>query len=462
MIDNDTIAAIATPPGAGGIGIIRISGCDAKNILNSIFRQKSGKKNEQFEDRHLYYGIAVDSFAKTIDECMAVYMKSPKSYTKEDVAEIHCHGGMISLRTILDEILKGGARLAQPGEFTKRAFLNGRIDLAQAEAVMDMISATTKQAAEMSALQMEGNLGEYVDGLKERLLDISAEIEASVDYPDDVSDEGYRDFLIISIKEVRAKVDELLKSYDYGKILSQGLKVAITGKPNVGKSSLLNTLLKSNRAIVTPIPGTTRDVIEEMLNVKGVPVKISDAAGIRKTSDIVESIGIEKAKKSIDEADVVIMVIDASKPLDFEDKEIMKVLADKKVIYVLNKIDLGNVARMEDLVLGELDELTSVLLTSMKDNTGVNELEETIAAFVYEEKAKHKGDMVVVNARHKQALADTYLSLSDALSTLNNGFPIDIASIDVREAWGTLAAITGESVGDELIDRIFSKFCLGK
>ena len=462
MIDNDTIAAIATPPGSGGIGIIRISGSDAKNILNSVFRQKSGKKKERFEDRYLYYGIAIDSSANTIDECMAVYMKSPKSYTREDVVEIHCHGGMIPLKTILDEIIKGGARLAQPGEFTKRAFLNGRIDLAQAEAVMDMISATSKQAAEMSALQMEGRLGEYVNVLKERLLDISAEIEASVDYPDEVSDEGSRDLLMVSINEVIAKTEELLKSYDYGRILNQGLKVSITGKPNVGKSSLLNALLKSNRAIVTPIPGTTRDVIEEMLNIKGVPVKISDAAGIRKTSDIVESIGIEKAKKSIDEADVVIMVCDASLPIDSEDKEIMDVLADKRVIYVLNKIDLGNVARKEDLVRGEFEELTPVLATSMKDNTGVNDLEETIASFVYSEKAKHKGDMVIVNARHKQALQDAFVSLSDALSTLNSGFPIDMVSIDVREAWRTLAAITGESVGEELIDRIFSKFCLGK
>jgi len=462
MIDNDTIAAIATPPGSGGIGIIRISGSDAKNILNSVFRQKSGKKNERFEDRYLYYGTAIDSSANTIDECMAVYMKSPKSYTREDVVEIHCHGGMIPLKTILDEIIKGGARLAQPGEFTKRAFLNGRIDLAQAEAVMDMISATSRQAAEMSALQMEGRLGEYVNVLKERLLDISAEIEASVDYPDEVSDEGSRDLLMVSINEVIAKTEELLKSYDYGRILNQGLKVSITGKPNVGKSSLLNALLKSNRAIVTPIPGTTRDVIEEMLNIKGVPVKISDAAGIRKTSDIVESIGIEKAKKSIDEADVVIMVCDASLPIDSEDKEIMDVLADKRVIYVLNKIDLGNVARKEDLVRGEFEELTPVLATSMKDNTGVNDLEETIASFVYSEKAKHKGDMVIVNARHKQALQDAFVSLSDALSTLNSGFPIDMVSIDVREAWRTLAAITGESVDEDLIDRIFSKFCLGK
>lgn len=456
MIDNDTITAIATPPGTGGIGIIRISGCDAKKIMHSIFRQKSGKKNEQFEDRHLYYGVAVDSCAKTIDECMAVYMQSPKSYTREDVAEIHCHGGMIPLKAILDQIIKNGARLAQPGEFTKRAFLNGRIDLAQAEAVMDMISATTVQAAEMSALHMEGKLGEYVNELKEKLLDISAEIEASVDYPDDVSDAGSRDILTLSITDLRAKIDELLKSYDYGIILSQGLKVAITGKPNVGKSSLLNALLKANRAIVTPVPGTTRDVIEEMLNVKGVPVKLSDAAGIRKTSDIVESIGIEKAKKIIEEADVVIMVFDASSPVDCEDKEIMEVLTGKRVIYVLNKTDLGNV------LSSEFENMTPVLTTSMKDNTGVSKLEDAIASLVYSEKVKHKGDMVIVNARHKQALADAFLSLTEALSALDRGLPIDMVSIDVREAWRTLAAITGESIGEELIDRIFSKFCLGK
>jgi tRNA modification GTPase len=460
MNDSDTIAAIATPPGAGGIGIIRISGSDAKRILYSVFCQKSGKKIEQFEDRHLYYGIAIDSSLKTIDECMAVYMKSPKSYTREDVAEIHCHGGMIPIRAILDEIIKSGARLAQPGEFTKRAFLNGRIDLTQAEAVMDMISATTKQAAEMSAVQMEGKLGEYINSLKEKLLDISAEIEASVDYPDDVSDGGSRDFLLTSVAEVRDKIDELLKSYEYGRILSQGLKVAITGKPNVGKSSLLNALLKANRAIVTPIPGTTRDVIEEMLNVKGVPVKISDAAGIRKTSDIVENIGIERARKNIDEADVVIMVCDASNSIDCEDKEIIELLAGKRVIYVLNKIDLGDAAKVKDLRI--FDEQALILRASIKNDAGVNDIEEAIADLVYSERVKHKGDMVIVNARQKQALTDAFLCLSDALLTINSGFPIDMASIDIREAWRTLASITGESVGDELIDRIFSRFCLGK
>lgn len=460
MNDTDTIAAIATPPGAGGIGIIRISGSDANRILHSIFRRKSGNIIENFEDRHIYYGIVLDSSLKTIDECMAVYMKSPKSYTREDVAEIHCHGGMIPIRAILDEIIKNGARLAQPGEFTKRAFLNGRIDLTQAEAVMDMISATTAQAAEMSAVQMEGRLGECINSLKERLLDISAEIEASVDYPDDVSDAGSRDFLLKAVIEVRDKIDELLKSYDYGRILSQGLKVAIAGKPNVGKSSLLNALLKANRAIVTPIPGTTRDVIEELLNVKGVPVKISDAAGIRKTADIVESIGIERARKSIDEADAVIMVCDASRPVDHEDKEIIALLSDKKVIYVLNKTDLGLAAQDEDLRV--FDKQASFIKASVKNNTGVNEIEEEIANLVYSERARHKGDLVIVNARHKQALTDAHLYLSDALLTLNNGFPIDMASIDVREAWRFMASITGESVGEELIDRIFSRFCLGK
>lgn len=387
-------------------------------------------------------------------------MKSPKSYTREDVAEIHCHGGMIPIRAILDEIIKNGARLAQPGEFTKRAFLNGRIDLTQAEAVMDMISATTAQAAEMSAVQMEGRLGECINSLKERLLDISAEIGASVDYPDDVSDAGSRDFLLKAVIEVRDKIDELLKSYDYGRILSQGLKVAIAGKPNVGKSSLLNALLKANRAIVTPIPGTTRDVIEELLNVKGVPVKISDAAGIRKTADIVESIGIERARKSIDEADAVIMVCDASRPVDHEDKEIIALLSDKKVIYVLNKTDLGLAAQDEDLRV--FDKQASFIKASVKNNTGVNEIEEEIANLVYSERARHKGDLVIVNARHKQALTDAHLYLSDALLTLNNGFPIDMVSIDVREAWRFMASITGESVGEELIDRIFSRFCLGK
>ena len=460
MNDSDTIAAIATAPGAGGIGIIRISGADAQNILRIIFRQKSGKSITEFEDRHFYYGNAINSDFGLIDECMAVYMKAPRSYTREDVAEIHCHGGMIPLRYILDEVIKCGARLANPGEFTKRAFLNGRIDLTQAEAVMDMISAKTEQAAELSALQMEGKLGEYISALKDRLLDIAAQIEASVDYPDEMPDEDSRDYVCLSVKDVREKVKELLNTYDYGKILSQGLKVAITGKPNVGKSSLLNALLKNNRAIVTPIPGTTRDVLEEMLNVKGVLIKISDAAGIRETSDIVESMGIERAKKNIDEADVVIMVCDAASPIDEEDMEIFRIIGNKRSIFVFNKIDLGDIAKEGDLLIfgGEM----LFLKASIKNNTGVKDIEDAIAELVYSEKVKHKGDVVIVNARHKQALAETLKSLDDSILALNQGLPIDMISIDIREALDAMNTITGESAGDELIDRIFSKFCLGK
>ncbi len=307
---------------------------------------------------------------------------------------------------------------------------------------------------------MQGKLGEHINLLKERLLDISAEIEASIDYPDELPDDGERDSLMLSLNEVRRSAVGLLGTYNYGRILSQGLKVAITGKPNVGKSSLLNALLKANRAIVTPIPGTTRDVIEEMLNVKGVPVKLSDAAGIRKTSDVVESIGIERAKKSIDEADVVIMVCDASNPIDGEDKEIINVLADKRVIYVLNKTDLGNAVSTDDLRM--LDPQAFVLRTSIKNHTGVKDIEEAIAGLVYSEKATHKGDMIIVNARHKQTLSDTAACLDEAVSALAKGLPVDMVSIDVREAWESLALITGESVGEELINRIFSKFCLGK
>jgi len=460
MNDTDTIAAIATPPGTGGIGIVRISGLHAISILSFIFKLKSGRLPVEFEHRRLYYGNIIDENGKVLDECMAVVMKAPKSYTKEQVSEIHCHGGSMPLKAILDLIIRKGARLALPGEFTKRAFLSGRIDLTQAEAVMDVINASTEKSFEASALQLEGKLGNVIKLLKEKLLDLLAGIEASVDYPDELSGNDVNVNLYAELEKVLKNVNELIATFDYGRTLRQGFKVAIVGKPNVGKSSLLNALLKNNRAIVTSIPGTTRDIIEEMLNIKGVPVKIVDTAGIRGTTDIIESIGIERAKNSIYEADLVIVMIDASLSITDEDRSVFKATESKKTMFVLNKIDIGDIAAIEELKISNNDAL--IVKTSIIKGIGIAQVEQSIFDSAFLHQVNSKQDIIIVNARHKQALSAATASLTDAMSTLRQNLPVDLTSIDIMGAWQALASITGENLGEELIDRIFSKFCLGK
>jgi len=459
MIDSDTIAAIATSPGTGAIGIIKISGNLALDIILGLFRTKSLSKVNTIKSRHFYYGYIVDSTEKVIDECMLVFMRSPSSYTKEDVAEIHLHGGMTLLSAVLDRVLSCGARLAESGEFTKRAFLNGRIDLTQAEAVMNMINATSSQAAQMSVEHLQGKLGECINSLKDRLLDLSAEIEAVIDYPDEVPEDFVKDTLIVSISEIKSQIDELAKSYNYGKYLSDGLRIVICGKPNVGKSSLLNALLKLNRAIVTPIPGTTRDVIEEILILRGITVKLVDTAGIRETVDFVENIGIEKAKEQIDASDLVLMVCDASKELDEADFNILDSIKNKKSIILYNKIDLGErFTQREKQLFGD----SQIVKASIKNGIGLSDLEDLIENIVYSEQIEQKSSVVVMSARHIESLKKAVLSLSDALFSLNSDVPVDVASIDIRDAWKALAEITGEDVSEELINRIFTKFCLGK
>lgn len=460
MNDLDTIAAIATPLGTGGIGIIRLSGSLAISILKDIFSLKNGSRCADFEDRHIYYGVIADENNKVLDECMCVVMKAPRSYTKEDVAEIHCHAGSMPLKAVLGLVLNKGARLAEPGEFTKRAFLNGRIDLSQAEAVMDMINASAEKTYEASLKQLEGRLSGKIAGFKEILLDVTAQIEASIDYPEEFSEEERKAEITGTLSKVLLDIEKLADTFEYGRILSQGFKVAIAGKPNVGKSSLLNALLKHNRAIVTSIPGTTRDILEETLNIRGVPVKIIDTAGIRQTEDYVENLGIMRAKDSLKNADMVIFMVDVSEEITDEDLAVLNTIKAKEKLLVLNKTDCAEKA--DTSILYKSDTFVAIINASIKFNTGIEDIEDCLyrAAFHYD--ADYDKDLILTNARHKEALIEAAKALKDAIVSLESGMPIDLSSIDILASWQHLASITGETLGEDLIDRIFSKFCLGK
>ncbi|MBM7583264.1 tRNA modification GTPase [Caldicoprobacter guelmensis] len=454
---EDTIAAISTPIGVGGIGIVRMSGSKSQEILNRIFRTKSGKQLTGLEDRRFYYGHIVDGQGQVIDEVLVVVMKAPHSYTKEDVVEIHCHGGIIPLRQILKLVIECGARLAQPGEFTKRAFLNGRIDLAQAEGIMELIYSQTEIQARASIKHMEGALSEKIRGIRGKLLNVMAHIEVTIDYPEEDIEELPRENYLQDLDEVMKEIDYLLSTAEQGKIIRHGIKVVIVGKPNVGKSSLLNALLKENRAIVTDIPGTTRDVIEESLNINGLLVRILDTAGIRETTDIVEELGVERSRKSIEEADLVLWVLDASRPFDDEDKRIMAEIADKKVIAVVNKIDKPIVLDLNDIELN-----VPVIRASMILNKGIEDIERCIYDAVMEGKVESDDGIFITNLRHQEALMRAKEHVVEAMKALEGGIPVDLVSIDIREACDALGAITGEAVTEDLIEKIFSEFCVGK
>ncbi|MDF2503230.1 MAG: tRNA modification GTPase TrmE [Clostridium sp.] len=459
MKEFDTIAAIATALGEGGISIIRISGKNSVNIVDSIFVPKSGDSILNIKPYTMRYGNIVESGTKdNIDEVIISFMKGPRSFTAENVIEINCHGGIFSTKRILEEVLKAGARMAEPGEFTKRAFLNGRIDLSQAEAVMDIITAKTDASMKAAVMQSEGRISKEINTLREELLELIAHIEATVDYPEDDLEELTSENTGKKLKIILYKIQLLINSADEGKILRDGLSTAIVGKPNVGKSSLLNALLEEKRAIVTEIEGTTRDVIEEYINVSGIPIKLIDTAGIRQTEDVVEKIGVEKSKKKIDEADLVIFILDSSRNLDEKDLDIIRYIKNKKYIILLNKIDLPKKINREDLK--GLDS-KYIIDISAKNGFGIDRLKKLVKELFFNGEIKSE-DLIITNTRHKAALIKAKSNCEEAINALKNTSAIDLASIDIRNAWYDLGYITGDTMEEDLIEKIFKNFCLGK
>lgn len=455
---DDTIAAVATAMGEGGIGIVRISGDKALSILEKVF---CSVKNRPTENRKLTYGFVTDNFTgEKIDEVMAVYMKAPHSYTAEDVVEIQCHGSIVSLRKILALVLKNGARLAEPGEFTKRAFLNGRLDLSQAEAVIDLVRAKSDKTFDVALSQLEGSFSKKIKEIRSDLVDILVNITVNIDYPDEDIEVITYENLISGLGNVKAKVDSLLATADTGRILREGLNIAIIGKPNVGKSSLMNALLRETRAIVTEIPGTTRDTIEEALTIRNIPVKLTDTAGIRHTDDVIEKIGIEKSKESFNKADLVIFMVDNSRPLDDEDREIIEYIGDRKVLAVINKTDLEN--RLDISEIKRKLPNGIFIETSMAREDGISRIEDEIENLVYGGKVKQNDSMMVTNVRHKALLEEASYALRDAASMAGAGEALEFLEIDVNRAYEALGEIIGEAVNEDIINEVFARFCLGK
>ena len=452
----DTIAAISTPRGEGGIGIIRISGDKSFEILDKIFNTKNPNRDLGFYKFN--YGFIHDN-GKIVDEVMAVRMKAPKTYTCEDVVEINCHGGHLISEKVLELVLKNGARHAEQGEFTKRAFMNGRIDLSQAEAVMDIIQGKTEKSISLSLEQLRGDLRDKIASFKKALLDVTAHVNVVLDYPEEGIDDPLPSNLRENLENVYAEADRLISSYDKGKKIKEGIKTVIAGKPNVGKSTLLNSLLKEERAIVTHIPGTTRDVIEEIINIKGIPLVLTDTAGIRKTEDIVENIGVEKSKKFIENADLVLLVLDASRELESEDREVIEEIQNhnKKTIVLLNKIDLERKIELEEF------NLENILEISAKDNIGIEDMEERIYSYIVEENVEDSSEkLIITNIRHKTALEKTKDAIRNIFETIDAGMPMDLISVDLKEALDSLSEITGEISSEDILDHVFGNFCVGK
>lgn len=452
----DTIAAISTPKGEGGIAIIRISGDKSFEILDKIFVKKNPNANLGFYK--LNYGFIKDG-EKTVDEVMAVRLKAPKSYTCEDIVEINCHGGTLVSEKVLELVLRNGARHAESGEFTKRAFMNGRIDLSQAEAVMDIIQGKTEKSVSLSLDQLRGDLRDKVNQFKKALLDITAHVNVVLDYPEEGIDDPLPAKLRNNLEKVYEEANRLIDSYDTGKKIKEGIKTVIVGKPNVGKSTLLNALLHEERAIVTHVAGTTRDVIEEIINIKGVPLVLVDTAGIRKTDDIVENIGVEKSKQFIGKADLVLLVLDASKELENEDIEVINQIKEnkKKVIVLLNKIDLNKKINLAG------HNLENIVEISAKDNIGIEDMQEKIYSYIVEEDVENSSEkLIITNIRHKTALEKTKDAIKNIFETIDMGLPMDLISVDLKEALDSLSEITGEISSEDILDHVFGNFCVGK
>ena len=459
MYMYDTIAAISSAPGEGGIGIIRISGEDALSISQGIFRAKSGKNIDQYSPRTMVYGN-IFSGDDVVDEALVVYMKGPNSYTKEDVVEINCHGGYVSLKRILQLVLKGGARISEPGEFTKRAFLNGRLDLSQAEAVMDVIRARTESSHKEAQKQLEGSLSGSIKDLRMKVSEILAHVTVSLDFPEEDIEEITMGVLREKTQGLVGDMEELQRTSQTGKILRDGLKTVIVGKPNVGKSSLLNAMLKEARAIVTDIAGTTRDIIEEFISIRGIPLKLIDTAGIRDTHDIVERMGVERTKSIFEQADLIILVIDSSVPLSKEDIEIMDMAKGRNCIVLINKIDLVPAVSEEEIRQHMSDK--KIIRVSALESRGTEDIEDEIESMVYSGEVTQNSNVMLTNVRHIDALQKAIDSAKECLNGIDSGVPLDFVEIDLRNVWDYLGAITGETVSEDLLDVIFSQFCIGK
>lgn len=456
----DTIAAISTPVGEGGISIIRISGDDALEVAQRIYQ---GKDLSKVASHTINYGHIIDPEThEEVDEVMVSVMKAPRTYTREDVIEINCHGGLLATNRILQLVLSYGARMAEPGEFTKRAFLNGRLDLSQSEAVMDLIRAKTDKSMKVALNQLDGSLSRLIRNLRKDILDVLAQVEVNIDYPEyDAVEEMTTKMLKEKAVEIQQRIQALLKTAKQGKVLREGLATAIIGRPNVGKSSLLNTLLHEDKAIVTNVAGTTRDVIEEYVNVNGVPLKLIDTAGIRKTNDQVEKIGVERSKQALDAADLILLLIDSSAPLTTEDQELLAATKDRQRIVILNKTDLPikvDLAKLKQLVGDD-----SIIETSIVNHAGMDQLGERISQMFFNEGIEsNQNNIMVTNARHIGLLHQANDALTAVLDGINAGMPVDLVQIDMTRCWDLLGEITGDSYQDELLDQLFSQFCLGK
>lgn len=454
---EDTIAAIATATGEGGIGIVRISGEDSLNILNKIFCPVSGKIN----NRVLSYGHIIDpDNDKTVDEVMSVFMKGPHSYTAEDVVEIQCHGSVVSLRKILALTLKHGARLAERGEFTKRAFLNGRLDLSQAEAVIDLIKAKSDKTFDVALSQLEGAFSSKIKEIRADLVDILVNLTVNIDYPDEDIEEMTYEKLEEGLRLVNNKIEGLLSTADTGRIINEGLKVSIVGKPNVGKSSLMNALMGENRAIVTDIPGTTRDTIEESITIRDIPIILTDTAGIHETDDVIEQIGIEKSKESFNKADLVIFMLDASSQLTQEDYEILNHIGERKAIVLLNKTDIGK--NIDETEIKNVLNDAFIIETAVREGIGISALADIIENMVYGGEVSQKSSLLVTNVRHKNILEESNQSIIDALDLIAAWQPLEFIEIDVNRCYELLGEIIGETAADDIIEKVFERFCLGK
>ncbi|MBA9028077.1 tRNA uridine-5-carboxymethylaminomethyl(34) synthesis GTPase MnmE [Peribacillus huizhouensis] len=461
-MEFDTITAISTPMGEGAIAIVRLSGDEAFAIADRIYRGPQGKRLIDATSHTIHYGHLVQpKTGDTVEEVMISIMRGPKTFTREDVVEINCHGGIVSVNRVLQLVLSQGARLAEPGEFTKRAFLNGRIDLSQAEAVMDLIRAKTDKAMNMALGQMEGRLSQLIRKLRQEILETLAQVEVNIDYPeyDDVEEMTHRMFLE-KANLVKIELEKLLRTSQQGKILRDGLSTVIVGRPNVGKSSLLNSLVQENKAIVTDIPGTTRDVIEEYVNVRGVPLRLLDTAGIRETEDIVERIGVERSRAVLKDADLILLVLNYSDDLTKEDEKLFEAVSGMDVIVIVNKTDLPR-----KINLNRVEELTGehrLVTTSLLEDQGVDELEEAIASLFFAGSLE-TGDLTYVsNSRHIALLGQALQSIEDAIEAIEAGTPVDLVQIDFTKAWELLGEIIGDSVHEGLINQLFSQFCLGK
>lgn len=461
---KDTIAAIASAMTNSGIGIVRISGEDAFSIIDCIYRSKKGdKKLSQAASHTIHYGYICDG-EKTIDEVMVLIMKAPNTYTTEDTVEIDCHGGTLVMKRILETVIKYGARPAEPGEFTKRAFLNGRIDLSQAESVIDVINAKNDFALESSIQQLQGKVKEKIREIRGKVIHEIAFIESALDDPEHISMDGYGEQLLETVKVLSDQVQELLASSENGALLKEGINTVIIGKPNAGKSSLMNVLVGRERAIVTDIAGTTRDVLEEQINLNGITLNVIDTAGIRDTQDVVEKIGVDKAKEYLLNADLIIYVVDSSTGLDENDEEILKLLADKKAMILLNKSDLAPVTSEEILneVLKEKKLEKTIISISAKEKIGIDKLEHAIKEMFFQGEISFNDEIYITNIRQKTALQETKNSFALVRQSIENGMPEDFYSIDLMNAYEELGNIIGESVGEDLVNEIFSKFCMGK